>query len=84
MRFRPLASAVWPVLLSISIASWLILRSGQAGVLTDFPNAEHAQPAHLLGYLARPDGRDREVSAAYARPADPVPSVPFGSTSAVR
>jgi hypothetical protein len=43
--------------LIVALAVWLAAEPGQAGSLVEFDNvSEHAKPAQLFGYLARPDG----------------------------
>ena len=45
------------MLLGVAFGAWLGAGAVSAGSLVEFPNlADQAQPPHLLGYLARPDG----------------------------
>jgi dienelactone hydrolase len=45
------------LLLGIALGVWLGIGTAEAGTLIEIPNLpEQARPAHLLGYLVRPDG----------------------------
>jgi dienelactone hydrolase len=47
------------LLLTLMLALWLAPGAGRSGALIEFGNvSEHAKPAQLFGYLARPDGSD--------------------------
>lgn len=44
------------LLLFLGLNLWLGIGTAQAGALIEIPNLPGKEPAHLLGYLARPDG----------------------------
>jgi hypothetical protein len=64
------------LLLGIAFASCLGAEAGRVGTVIEFPNTPvQAKPAHLLGYLARPDLGLFAVLGSRANSTGPYPAI---------
>src|SRR6516162_11840785 len=62
-------------LLAIGFASFFGAATGRAGELIEFPNLPKQTPAHLRGYLARPDTGLSAILGSRSNRAGPYPAV---------
>jgi dienelactone hydrolase len=62
-------------LLAIGLAALLVAGAAVAGALVEFPNLPGREPAHLIGYLARPDAGLSALASSQRGGNAPYPAV---------